>query len=572
MQRITLAFLVGLLLLSGCKSSKSTVNQSEPPTPVRVFPFTEQAQSMVDELYVDACTFLMRGDLPAAAELFQTILQQQPGHHAAAYNLSRVRLEERAYPAALDLAQLALQGDPENRWYRRLLVEVLERQGSLKQAVEAQQALTRLSPSERGDLTRLAELQHRLGQPDLALSTLDEAEKQFGQTTQGQLLRYQWLMELRRPIEAVTVARYLLAVEPTNIQYQQLLYQALAQTGNPQGAIQALKDWLATSPQEPQAQILLYQALTENNQADEAQTMLMAAFNNPALDIGWKIRHLEARLLADPNQIVIVEELLVALRRAHPQAAEANALEARMRLQPNVQPDSARSYLRAALEGNEASLDTWKQLLGLSFSLGRYDHLYQDSQEAREYFPNQEEVLFYYSISAAAQGQTSRALRTLERIELIQPDDKTLLARTQAEHARLLAQKGEADEANRLIGSSVQLSGADPFVQGRRALVSIALEGTVSNESLRQARQFRDAAKGPDGQALMGFVLWKKGDLTEAINTLEKATTQAEVAEWLLYLGKARLQAGDRAGAEEALRRAKEAGADILVDDELNAP
>lgn len=572
MQRITLAFLVGLSLLSSCKSSKTTVNQPEPASAEPAFPFMGQAQPAVDELYIDACTYLIRGDLPSAAGLFQTILMQQPGHHAAAYNLARIRLEERAYPSALDLVQRALNGDPRNRWYRRLQVDILERQGSLRQAVEAQQALARLAPAERSDLTRLAELQHRLGQPDLALATLLEAEKQFGQTTQGQLLRYQWLMELRRPAEAVTVARYLLAVEPSNARYQQLLYQALAQTGNPAAAIQALKDWLAASPKEPQAQTLLYQALAQNNQTDEARQVLEAAFENPALDIAWKIRHLEERLLANPNQIVEVEQLLVALRRAHPEAAEANALEARMRLQPGVQPDSARSYLLAALKGNEASLDTWKQLLGFSFSQGRYDHLYQDSQEAREYFPNQEEVLFYYAISAASQGQTSRALRTLERIELIQPEDKTLLARTQAEHARLLAQRGEADEASRLIGSSVQLSGADPFVQGRRALVSIALEGTVSNESLRQARQFRDAAKGPDGQALMGFVLWKKGDLSEAVNTLEKATAQAEVAEWLLHLGRARLQAGDRTGAEEALRRAKEAGADILVEDELTAP
>ncbi|MDP5169936.1 MAG: tetratricopeptide repeat protein [Bacteroidia bacterium] len=574
MLRYLLLILLSLSLFAGCKSTKN-VAQSKPETTESNFPnpfsIGGGTSTSVDDLYVEACTYMMRGDLNSAAEKFAEVLELKPSHHASRYNLARIRLEERDYRAALDLVSVALAADPANLWYRRLLIQVYERQGNLRKAKEEQSVLVKSAPTVRDEYIRLAEFSYRLGQKDEALNTLKDLHTRLGKSPQSLILQYQWLMESNRYTEAVAITNELLADDPANPQLQKLRYQAYKSSSDQLGAEKSLLNWLAIDPKNGEAQVLLSESYRKQGKTSEATQLLRDAFQNPSLDPSWKVAYLENVFIQESGPNPEGQELLNILLSTHPESGEAGALSARMMVNEQS-TDSTRLYLRKALDSDPSSFDTWKQLLTFSYDQGRYDLLYDDSRDAREYFPNNEYVLFYYGVSAAAQGQYVRAERALDKISLIEPDDQLLVARALAEQARVLVWTGETESATTKMAKAMALNAKDEFVMARQALISIQTSAAVSNDALKQARRFEEAANNPAGKALLGFVLWKKGEVTEGILLLTQATDEAEVAEWLYSLGKAQLGLGNREGAKVSLERAKEAGADIDVDSELITP
>ncbi len=570
MQRQLLVLCASLLLLASCKSSKSA---KAPTPPVQSRPgllFPNEGGTSIDEQYVDACTFLMRGDLSAAAENFSQVLQAKPDHHAASYNLARIRLEERDYRNAQSLALAALGAEPDNLWYRRLLIQVYERQGNLRKAEDEQLALIQKSPQTGSDWIQLAMFQQRLGQTAKALGTLDQLHDKIGSSPQSLLLQYQWLFELDRFEEAVKVATLLVDMDPSNPEFQQRRYRALTKIGDEIRSEASLIDWMEADPSSGQVQVLLAESYRRGGREEEAKALMLQAFANPLLDPSWKVRYLELTMESEKDQSSTQRELLAVLQKTHPEEATVTALSARVML--SEQPaDSARSILQTALQANPLSFEAWKQLLQLSFANGRYDHLYQDSREAREYFPNQEEVLFYFGVSAAAQAQYAAASRAFEKIALTDPDNKVLLAQALAAHARVLATTDERESAQILLNKALLLAPKDLFVLSHAAWVQ-ALVGNSGNDHLKDARKYHEANGHPAGQALLGFVLWKNGQAQEALKLLTQATDQANVAEWWLLKGRLESVFGKDQEAKSSLKKAVDAGANIDIETYLRNP
>lgn len=570
MLHFRIIFVVLISLLTGCKGSKS-LTSSPSQSPVQEFPFPGRpGPASIDGIFVEASTFLMRGDFNSAEEEFQKILSIDPAHAASNYNLAKINLQNRKFTDALGYVQTALKGDPQNIWYHRSLVEIYERQGNLSRALEAQEVIHLQQPKNRKEWEKMASLQFRLGQKVEAITTLTTIQNELGQTVSGLMTQFEWLSESRKYQEAATIAAKLLELDPINPQWRNMYYNAQVKTGNIETADQSLEEWIQLDPQSPQAQILLSEAYRRAKKTERSQQYLIQAFKNPGMEENWKSRYIEEQMTLPNVDNELLHSLVQAMKEAHPGSTIGNSIESRLMI--SDQPDeNVRALLKEALDADPGSLKTWKQLLDLSFSGGRYDFLYEDSREAREMFPNEESILFYYGISAAAQGQYAKAQRVLTKIELIEPDDELLLARSLSESARIAQILEESEESARLLTKALELEGQDEFVKSRQALIK-AFEGTVDNTSIRAARTFMRDNDNPAGQALYAMVSWKSGNKSEALTYIRQATSGTEVAEWLVLLGDLELSSGDKEAARAAFIRARDAGADINPDLRLQTP
>lgn len=572
MQHFRLTIFVFIGLLAGCKGTRQVATAPVPTSSdAQEFPFPGRPGPVsIDGIFVEASTFLMRGDFNSAEEEFQKILAIDPNHAASNYNLAKISLQNRKFSDALDFMRPALLGDPENIWYRRTQVEIYERQGNLRKALEAQEAIHQLNPSNREEWEKMASLQFRLGQKEQALSTLNRINNELGQTPTSLMTKYKWLSESRKYEEAAATATELLELDQLNPQWRNMYYNALVKSGNIEAADQSLQEWIRLDPQSAQAQLLLSESYRRAGNTEQSQFYLIQAFKNPEMEETWKSQYIEEEMAAAKPDNQLLSSLVQAMKEAHPASTVANAFQARLNI--SDQPaENVRPLLKEALQSDPGSLKTWKQLLELSFSSGRYDFLYTDSREAREMFPNEESILFYYGIGAAAQGQYAKAKRVLTKIELIEPEDKLLLARSLSESARISLVLKEQEESTRLMTEALSLADNDDFVKSREAWIK-ASGGTVDNATLRVARTFMRDNDNPAGQALYAMISWKSGNSSDALTYIRKATTETEVAEWLVLLGDLELAAGDKEAAKAAFVRARDAGADINPELRLQTP
>lgn len=572
MQHFWLTILILVGLLAGCKGTKQVASPPSTPSPVaQEFPFPGRpGPASIDGLFVDATTFLMRGDFTSAEEEFQKILAIDPSHPATNFHLAKISLQNRKFSEALEYMQPALAGDSENIWYRRTQVEIYERQGNLRKALQAQETIHQLSPRNREEWEKTASLQFRLGQKDQALETLEKISQELGQTPASLMTKYEWLTETRKHEEAAATAAELLTLDQINPRWRNMYYNALVKSGNISAADQSLQEWINLDPQSAQAQLLLSESYRRAGNTEQSHRYLIQAFQNPEMEESWKSRYIEEQMASSTPDNQLLSSLVQAMKEAHPSSTVANSFQARLNIRE--QPaENIRPLLLEALDSDPGSLKTWKQLLELSFTTGRYDFLYDDSRDAREMFPNEESILFYYGIGAAAQAQYAKAQRVLNKIELIEPEDKLLLARSLSESARISLELEDQEESNRLLAKALALNTNDDFVKSREAWIN-ASSGTVDNATMRVARTFMRDNDHPAGQALYAVISWKSGNATDALTYIRKATEETEVAEWLVILGDLELEAGDKEAARAAFIRARDAGADISPELRLQTP
>lgn len=572
MQHLQLTLILFIGLLAGCKGSKQI--GTAPPSPVQndqEFPFMGRpGPASIDGMFVEASTFLIRGDFNSAEVEFQKILAIDPAHAATNYNLAKINLQNRKFSEALEYIRPALTSDPQNIWYKRTQVEIYERQGNLRKALEAQEAIHQLTPNNREEWEKMATLQFRLGQKEQALTTLEKISNELGETPGSLITKYEWLAETRKYPAAAAAASELLEIDPVNPQWRNMYFNALVKSGEIEAADQSLQEWIKLDPQSAQAQLLLSESFGRTGNSEQSQAYLIQAFQNPEMDESWKSRYIEEQMASPEKDERLLSSLVQAMKVAHPGSTVANAFQARLMI--SEQPtENIRPLLKEALVSDPGSLKTWKQLLDLSFSSGRYDYLYTDSRDAREMFPNEESILFYYGISAAAQGQYAKAQRVLTKIELIEPEDKLLLARSLSESARISLILEEQEESKRLLTKALSLADGDEFVKSREAWIH-ASQGDSDNTTIRSARTFMRDNDNPAGQALYAIVSWKSGNESEALTYIRKATTNTEVAEWLVLLGDIELANGDKEAARAAFVRARNAGADINPELRLQNP
>jgi tetratricopeptide (TPR) repeat protein len=107
--------------------------------------------------------------LSAAADLYETILREQPDHAAAAINLGTIRYNERSYEAAEQLYRRATETDPEYALAFFDLGNVLDEMQQLEEAIVAYRRAIALVPQYADAHYNLALAYERQGERRRAL-------------------------------------------------------------------------------------------------------------------------------------------------------------------------------------------------------------------------------------------------------------------------------------------------------------------------------------------------------------------------------------------------------------------
>ncbi|MEM7367205.1 MAG: tetratricopeptide repeat protein [Bacteroidota bacterium] len=570
-QGILIGCFVLAIGLVSCKSSQPIGSSTDPGPPKGLDELTLDKEK-VDKRYVDACTHMIRGDLRVAMDLFKEVLKLVPDHHASMYNIAKLAIEQRQYDDAITYASRALDADKTNYWYYQVLKQAYEFKGEFARAIEVQEEIVRQFPAKIDDRIQLAELYIRNREMNKGITTLTQIEEEMGPSDEISLRKFQIFMRQKEYDQALVIVNQLLDGHPSEPRFYQMKYDVLNRLGKNAEGILVLDELLDRDPDNGFALLSLADHYRKLNNTEKSDFYLFQAFENPEIEQSGKIQIIQNLLRMTPDNPSIfprVQKLAAIFNRTHPGSAQAYALQGKLFLLDS-KVDSARLYYRKSLDIESSNIPVWLDLIETSFGTRDFQQLYKDAEEALEFYPNQEQFLYFLGISGSQIGEYRSATNALEKIKRIGTAGEQLMAQACAELGQLYHYQKEYEKSDKNFDQALRYTPDDDIL-----LNNYAYFLSERNSRLSEAQELIEKAldtqpEQPSYLDTYGWILFKQGKYNEAEKWIKKAVDLNPDAEILEHYGDVLYKLGKKDDAKIQWERARVAGSELDLDKKLN--
>jgi tetratricopeptide (TPR) repeat protein len=547
------------------KSEPSTSVPKEDP---------EKLRKQMEWLYMEASTQLLMENFAEAKTNFEKVLELDPKHGAAHYNLSKIELRQGSPDAARKHAEQALASDKGNYWYHVQLRETQEKQLDWKGALATQENVVTLFPKEKEAKKVLSNLYLRLDRPEDALRVLNQLEAQS--TYDATLVRHKFdlLMSLRRLDEALVEVEKLHSHSPGELEYLQMKYDLLQAMGRNEEASQLLVQMQSLDPNNGFLLLTLADHYKRQGDTKTSDDYLFRAIHSPSLDITSKLQvvtGLMPYVSTDPS----VKDRMLTLSRIvatdFPNDAQALGIHGDI-LRMCGKRDSAMIQYRRSLEVEPANRVGWQQLLSLENDLSDWQQLKKDGEKALEYFPNEPALLQFFGIGCSRTGDTDGAIYAFEKLRKMSAGNPEAQSLALLQLGQLYFDQELFDKSDEAFQS---LLGAQPdnATAKNNFAYCLAQRKTRLDEAEKMSLEALQAnPTSPTFQDTYGWILFQKGNYPEAQKWLEQAALGGGGAESFEHFADVLVKMGNNGKAADYYQKAKAAGADgKRIDSKLQA-
>ncbi len=556
-----------LLLLTACRSSKPSSTASKPHKGL----MDANTRLKIEQDYVTASAQMMRGEKQAAFELFEQVVSADPDNHAAMYNLARLHLENNDLDAAIGYARNALSRNPENYWYYKTLQQALERKGNYDEAIKVMRQLVTQFPQKYRDQLQLADLLQRSGKNQQAIEVLEKLQLTTGPNPEILLRQYQLHGQNRSWEKALKVSRQLIAIDELEGRFYQMQFEALMNLERSAEAASTLEGLLEKDPDNGFALLSLADYYKSIDSLDRSDEYLFRAFSNPSIEPDGKMQIIE-RMLAfadrQPALVPRVKRLAAIFAETHPGTAKALAIQGQiMLLEQNM--DSARVYFQQSLELAPSDLDVWMALIETSFLSNDYETIFRDAERAMDYYPNQEQFLYFYGLSASQTDRPEAAIYAYEKIKKIGGSNPDLLVQVYAELGRIYHDQGKHKQSDENLQAALDLQPENDLLLNNYAYYLAERNERLDEASEMVQKALKQEPNRPSYLDTYGWILYRQGKYAEALEPLGKAAELSGSAVILGHYADALYRGGQTEAARVYWQKALEAGADFSIQEKL---
>ena len=424
-------------------------------------------------------------------------------------------------------ADAAMELDRNNPSVRVLNARALYLEGDAAGALEQTGIALELDPASREAVTFAVALHVAAGDPDAALTALDEG---IGNASveDAEVLRRSKIRVLRQTGNTESVERELAALSadyPESTSYSLALAQLLAEQGRTSEAEARVSKLVEKDPDNAAWRIELARLLVSMDQADDAESNLKRAIaENPEsgtlrLALGGFYESSDR-----PDDAIQAYE---ALGRANPRTPEGLAARNRAALlNLGVDEARARGIVDAILADVPNNVDALLSRAAFSIQDGDLDEAIADLRSALAKQPDSERGQLMIARAYLLDGEAALAEDAYRR--LVESNPANRAARN--ELASLIGNRGDAEQAAALLRETLEMAPGD--VGASRNLVRAMLLQQDYAGAEKEARRMLDLGESSgDADYQLGQALQAQGEDERAIAAYQAALSKNPAAE-----------------------------------------
>lgn len=528
---------------------------------------------------------LEEGDIARARLEFKNVLQIDPKHARAWYELAEIEATQQnwgaafgAYGKAVELDPQNLQArvkrgqllfdsgqledaladieavlavDPENPDALALRGAVQARRGELKAAVLDVEAALAIEPRHRNGLLLLAQIRRAQNDREEAKRLLEEAIQAHPRDAQLRLVLAGLHQEAGDSAAARVQLEQLVAMEPGQLLHLARLVGFLTEEGWKDEAEEALRRALTADPEQYQTKLMLVEWSVQQRGL-EPGLKLLEDFVAAEPDV-FPLRFALAELYraADRDEAArSAYRAIIELDELGPQGRRARGRLAALLLAGGRQ-DEAETLVAEVLKEDPRDVDSL--LVRATIALGRKDadRAVADLRDALHNDPGSTRALRLLARAHVMREETALAQDALEKAIETSPDDPLAYL----ELAQLRVDTGDMAGASATLERFLDRVPDNSLVQSALARIQLSQEDWQAME--RTAARIRESQPDhPLGYYLEGLILQRAGELAESVRAFEMALEKRpDAVEPLLALAKSHLALEQPDQAETRLQQ-----------------
>lgn len=542
------------------KTGRKNKNKSEQTTNSDA-----ELNAEVSIIFIDATKAKLLGDTDKATKLYESCLAKNPAHAASMYELAQIAFTRGDYSTAASYAQKAAETEPENKWYKLLLIEIYNKAGMNRELLEVCKTLVEQDPASVDYLYELSNAYLMNNDGDNAIKIYNRIEELIGVTEEISLQKQRiFLIEKKTSKAAAEIEKLIKEFPDEETRYISMLAEMYNNAGEPDEAARYYKLILEKDPENPYIHITLSDYYRQKGDKARSFEEMKLGFANSALDIDTKIRVLIAFFTAEnyyEENKADIFELAQILVRTHPGEPKAHSMYADFLLDDKKYAE-ARDEYRKVIAVDSSKYAVWEGLLNAEIQLSDFNAVEDESSRAMELFPLLPVPYLFNGIALLEQKKYDKAISRLSDGAKLVSGNNLLLV----QFYTYLGDAGNRIKNYSLSDESYEKAlKIDP--ENSFVLNNYAYYLSLRNEKLDKAETMSAKAVklDPTNAANMdtyGWVLYKLGKYAEALSWVEKALAATPVADadLLEHLGDIYYKLGKTTEAQQQWEKALNAG------------
>lgn len=517
-----------------------------------------------DYSFMEGVRSKITGDYQAAIGWFDNCLKILPSSSVAKYEIASLLAANEDYDGALRLAREAVAGNSDNMWYKILLANVLQKKSMIEEACNVYADIISKYPGKEEFYLIEAGLYGSVEKWQKAINVYDRYESQYGITEPVSIEKIKVYTKLEDVKKASNELLKLIHKFPDRSEYLSLLAELYFNYNQDKKGLQILDRILKADPDNGFVHFYLADYYRDKKQPEQADKHTRDALSSGGIENGFKIQYI-LKLILSPDTTLVSDDQLDAymdlLMQKYSDDLAVRALHSDFLKKDNKLAE-ARLELEYILSKEKNNYLIWEELLLLCNELSDTLCIYNRSNEAIKYFPEQPLPYALAGISLMMQKKFEDALPYFKKGVILTDDKATLKSQFYSYLADCYYNLDNVEQAFVMFDEVLKINSDDIL-----ALNNYAYYLSLRNEKLDLAEKMSSRAvsmesDNPTYLDTYAWVLFKRGDYSQARYYMKLAIEKTKTPSGVLYehYGDILFRYGSKNEAMEMWKKALELG------------
>ena len=415
--------LIGFLLIAissvtvfSCKVQKAVPAKVAPiSVDTTETKLSEDAKKEFEYLFIEGIKQRTLENLDDAIKIFSRCLELDPRSSATLFEMANIHVSKGDFQSSMFLLEKAVSINPDNQYYRLLLVKVYQQNKLYEKAAAEYEAISKIVPDNPDYKFYQAALLAMAGKTDQALALYNLLEQKMGVVEPIAVGKQQIYIQQGNKPAAYAEIEKLIKAYPTVSKYYGLLAELYLGDKNREKALESYNKILEINPNDGFVHLSIASFYLDGNDSVKAYEHIKMAFANSELDLETKAQMYMLLTQAGTSKVTEEQqlELLHILIATHVDDERPRALMVDYYLSKK-QPEEARKELRLVLDMKKDNYTYWERLLLINNDLLDWKSMADDSNKALSYFPDQSLIYILKSVGLLQEKKYTELLTVLD--------------------------------------------------------------------------------------------------------------------------------------------------------------
>lgn len=551
--------LIFIVLFTSC----GTARRSTVPEKKGEVILSTSDQRKYEYYFLEAIRLEKQGHYDEAHEMLQHCLSICPTAPSALYKMANYHFALGQKEKAAEALQQAVEGEPNNYWYRQTLAMYYQSNSEYDKAIAAIEEMQQRFPKRNGELLpALVGLYSHTAQYGKVIDALAQLEVITGKSEAISMEKVRNYLLMGNTEGAFNEMETLAEEYPDNSYYRVILAEVYMDHGLADKAEPILRNVLAEEPDNGAAKVTLTEYYKLRGDTVRYLAMADSVMMSDGVNEELKVRMM-AQLIKENTDSTWVMDLFERAIARPQQSARLGHLCAQYMTHLQQPEARVRPVLLRMLEIEPDHIPARNQLLAYAVQRDDMEEMIQICSEGIDYNP---EVLEYYYYKGL--GLCYFMERTEEGLEVLRQATRQIGEGSNPEMVSdiytvmgdLLQERGEVEEACTCYDTALQYTPTDILVLNNYAYLLAQEECKLEKAELMSRRTIETEPDNATYLDTYAWVLYKLGRYDEALAYIERAIINDPEPSDVLYehAGDISHQLGNKIKALDYWRKALE--------------